>query len=50
MSNENLCLSSGGDLRAYGVCLLVHLVLLLHKEMDAATKNDALKCVSELRT
>lgn len=27
---------------SYGVCLSLHLVLLLHKKMDAATKNDAL--------
>lgn len=42
LSNKNFGVSFGCYLCAYGVCLLVYLVLLLHEEMDEATKNDAL--------
>jgi hypothetical protein len=42
LPNQNLRACSRRHLRPHGVRLHVHLVLLLHEKMDAATKNDAL--------
>jgi hypothetical protein len=44
MSNEDVSLSFGSYLRAHGVRLPVHPLLLLHEKVDEAAEDDALSC------
>jgi hypothetical protein len=42
MSNEDVSLSIGSYMRAHGVRLPVHPLLLLHEKVDEAAEDDAL--------
>jgi hypothetical protein len=44
MSNEDVSLSIGSYMRAHGVRLPVHPLLLLHEKVDEAAEDDALSC------